>query len=435
MQLAATVNSSAEDGGLAQVFTLTGVNSLIAAKLTAEGVTTLMEFTNMWTKAGYETEATEYRNEVESLKDVRVEGSRLRAAIVLARAVLDRPPINAEDKAINDWECPLDAAAKESISKSWKARYGVVLTMYLDPADPLVNRLYREFRQNSPSLIPVAKIRSVYVDHNPSPEKKVHLPGGMSITVAGQEQKEVVRDVAHYYYALRILANASAKAGNYLVPSKAEKDANVVFAPLDVNLDYADLAFRNTLKQSGSPYATMKWLEDNDLQTRGLMINFMRGGYPQGEALLKAIKETEIKWASPGPALVRRERSRSPRRSKAGSRDRRGAFESNYDELDTAQRKRDRARGGRRAPSSSGSEAGHRRRRSPSPSVFRGASSSTGKSTHERLMAWSEEYPGRLAARLLQRMEDRVGRDSEAAMWDKEAAPASARSYTTSACS
>ena len=213
MQMAATVNSSAEDGGLAQVFTVTGVNSLITAKLTAEGVTTLMEFTNMWTKAGYETEATEYRNEVESLKDVRVEGSRLRAAIVLARAVLDRPPINAEDKAINDWECPLDAAAKESISKSWKARYGVVLTMYLDPADPLVNRLYREFRQNSPSLIPVAKIRSVYVDHNPSPEKKVHLPGGMSITVAGQEQKEVVRDVAHYYYALRILANASAKAG------------------------------------------------------------------------------------------------------------------------------------------------------------------------------------------------------------------------------
>ena len=99
MQMAATVNSSAEDGGLAQVFTLTGVNSLITAKRTAEGVTTLMEFTNMWTKAGYETEATEYRNEVESLKDIRVEGSRLRAAIVLARAVLDRPPISAEDKA------------------------------------------------------------------------------------------------------------------------------------------------------------------------------------------------------------------------------------------------------------------------------------------------------------------------------------------------
>ena len=62
----------------------------------------------------------------------------------------------------------------------------------------------------------------------------------------------------------------------------------------------------------------MKWFEDNDLHSRGLMINFMRGGYPQGEALLKAIKETEIKWASPGPSMGRRERSRSPRRGAGG---------------------------------------------------------------------------------------------------------------------
>ena len=314
MQMAASVNVSAEDGGMAQVLTLTSVNALIIAKLNAEGVKTLMEFANMWTKAGYEAEALDYKNEIESLKDQRVEVSRLRSAIALARAVLDRPPINPEDKATNDWEGPLEAAAKESIVKAWKTRYNVVLTMYLDPGDPLVSRLYREFRQNSPSLIPVAKIRSVYVDHNPSPEKKVHLPGGMSITVAGQEQKEVVRDVAHYYYALRILANASAKAGNYTVPSMAEKDTTVVYAPLDVNLDYADLAFRNALKQTGSPYAMMKWLEDNDLHTRGLMINFMRGGFPQGEALLKAVKETEIKWATPGQTMSRRERSRSPRR-------------------------------------------------------------------------------------------------------------------------
>ena len=88
MQMAANVNSSAEDGGLAQIFTLTGVNPLTTAKLKAEGVTTL-EFTNMWTKAGYETEATQYRDETESMKGTRVEGSRLRSTIVLARAVLD----------------------------------------------------------------------------------------------------------------------------------------------------------------------------------------------------------------------------------------------------------------------------------------------------------------------------------------------------------
>ena len=37
MQMAASVNVSAEDGGMAQVLTLTSVNALIIAKLNAEG--------------------------------------------------------------------------------------------------------------------------------------------------------------------------------------------------------------------------------------------------------------------------------------------------------------------------------------------------------------------------------------------------------------
>ena len=111
MQMVAGVNASAEDGGLSQVLTLTDVNAFFIEKLKTEGVKTFMEFTNMWTKAGYEAEALAYRDGVEALKDSRVELSRLRGAIVLARAVLDRPPVNAEDKATNDWECPLDTAA------------------------------------------------------------------------------------------------------------------------------------------------------------------------------------------------------------------------------------------------------------------------------------------------------------------------------------
>ena len=173
MTMAALVSTAVEDGGLNQVLELTTVNSKIVEKIKSEGVVNLVEFTNLWTKGEYEKEILEYRDEVDELKNNRVELARLRSAVLLARAVLDRPPINPEDKTINDWEQPLDSAAKETISKAWKARYGIQLIMYLDPADPLVNRLYREFRQNSPSLIPVARIRSVYVDHNPSPEKRV----------------------------------------------------------------------------------------------------------------------------------------------------------------------------------------------------------------------------------------------------------------------
>lgn len=68
-------------------------------------------------------------------------------------------------------------------------------------------------------------------------------------------------------------------------------------------------------------------------------------------------------------------------------------------------------------------------RSSSSGSVFRWASSSKGRSSQARLMAWAASHPGRLAAAGLQKMEDRVGRDGEAAAWSRDATPASAKSY------
>ena len=75
------------------------------------------------------------------------------------------------------------------------------------------------------------------------------------------------------------------------------------------------------LKQSGSAYDLLKWLEERDLHTRGRMCNLMRSGYLQGEALVTAMKEDELKWATAGYQGQqmrqggKRERSRSPPRS------------------------------------------------------------------------------------------------------------------------
>ena len=66
---------------------------------------------------------------------------------------------------------------------------------------------------------------------------------------------------------------------------------------------------------------------------------------------------------------------------------------------------------------------------SRSASVFRLASSSAGRSSQERLTAWATRYPGRLASRSLQKMEDLVGRDGEAARWGADDTPAAAKSY------
>ena len=155
---------------------------------------------------------------------------------MLFRSVLEKPATPSESQSLAvDMEAPLTAKGKESIAAAWTSRYNMVLSMWLDPADSLVSRLYREFRQNTPQVIPVTKIRSVYTDNNPHPERKVPLAGGLMVTVEGRGRDEVVKDVASYYFALRILGNASAKAGNYEFDSKMEKGVKVIFAPLDTN--------------------------------------------------------------------------------------------------------------------------------------------------------------------------------------------------------
>ena len=49
--------------------------------------------------------------------------------------------------------------------------------------------------------------------------------------------------------------------------SKVEKGTKVVFAPLDVNMDYADHAFRSALKMG--QWGTVKWLHEIDEHTGG----------------------------------------------------------------------------------------------------------------------------------------------------------------------
>ena len=91
------------------------------------------------------------------------------------------------------------------------------------------------------------------------------------------------------------------------------------------------------------------------------------------------------------------------------------------------------------ADGSSDSEADRRRARrakkrrsesrSRSSSLFRVASSSAGAANHARLCSYARRKPGRLAAMLLQKMADRVGRDGEHRDWEKTEMPVVAKSY------
>ena len=70
----------------------------------------------------------------------------------------------------------------------------------------------------------------------------------------------------------------------------------VVFAPLSVNVDYADMALRHTMVLHLSPSQALQWMADNDELTRGTMLALMRDGYPQGEALVEALREHRQDW-------------------------------------------------------------------------------------------------------------------------------------------
>jgi len=300
MTMALKVDVRVEDGGLAQVYVMSKIHALLIKELEKEEVTNLSDFTCLWTTAKYEEEAKEFCDKIDEIMGKKVEVSRLRAAIQLARAVMERPATapSGEGPTV-DMEAALEPEEKESMLKAWTSRYNITLSMWLDPADPLVNRLWREFRMNTPKLISVNHVKSTYTDNNPNPERKVNLAGGLTVTLEGKDKEEIVRDVSSYYFSLRILANACAKAGNYEVESKVNEGKKTIFAPLDVNLDYADFALRSALKQEHRLGYNLRWLLDRDEYTRGIMINYMRRGYPQGEALAVALDKSELKWASP----------------------------------------------------------------------------------------------------------------------------------------
>ena len=75
------INTSAADGGLAQVLEVTNVNALIVAEIKAEDINNLLDFASYWTTTGFETEAVSFRDRVEALQTKKVEVARIRNAI------------------------------------------------------------------------------------------------------------------------------------------------------------------------------------------------------------------------------------------------------------------------------------------------------------------------------------------------------------------
>ena len=194
-------------------------------------------------------------------------------------------------------EAPLDKATVLSLNTAWDDRYGngsFKISPYLHPSDSLMGKIYREYKRNQPTIIKVKKALSLFMMHKPDDGDELEVGGGLYYRV--QQTGEVkIRNVPDYYEGLRILAYGQAKAGNFVVTSN-QTGRKVVYAPLDTNLDYADMGLRAAFLTNKDPLERLDWLQEQDHLTRGAMCALMRQGWTQGEALTQAIKEHGIEW-------------------------------------------------------------------------------------------------------------------------------------------
>ena len=108
--------------------------------------------------------------QVEEARELRVNRARLRSAwkaTAKAIEVLEQAAPGSQSASRVepvDWEAPLTDNDNEEMRSAWDKRYELKLAAWVNPGDPLVNRLHREFRNWMMSVIKVSKMKSVLHD-------------------------------------------------------------------------------------------------------------------------------------------------------------------------------------------------------------------------------------------------------------------------------
>eukprot|EP00439_Symbiodinium_sp_Y106_P043809 s5030_g5.t1 len=183
--------------------------------ITTVGLQSVDDFVNLVTVAGYESELKEVL--VEPCAATRgnvIALSRIRAAWRAGRAMTLKSDLKRQSAG---------TVELEPMITQWKRKYHLALSVHLQPSDALLGRLYRELTRCTPTLLPIAKIRSLaFCNRSQAQERKISLSGQVSIRVDNDVSEMPVANVFQYYQGLRILANGLSIVGNTQVESKAK---------------------------------------------------------------------------------------------------------------------------------------------------------------------------------------------------------------------
>ena len=298
--LAASVNTSASDGGLKECLRLGNVPQGVIDDLTdptsADSLRTLKNLLyyphseadpmpcllNLLVGCrGYEDRTS---------KATRMMLTNLRDAWEYTRKVHDQQSV-AQDNSC-DLDKVLDKGTLKDLRAKWKTGYDLDLHSRLAPDHQTISFFHRMWQTGKFETVAVERIKSMDTIKEPKRTEKKKFGEGVSMVFNEPDIKDV-KSLSAYYWLLRTMAYAWAWACSDEVPLFHDPGKKARFAPLDVNLEYADEAFAMALT---IPRNAVQWLRAKDLHTRGIMTKKLLDGWTQGEALRHAMDKTELIW-------------------------------------------------------------------------------------------------------------------------------------------
>ena len=159
------------------------------------------------------------------------------AAWVAAKRTVDGQVANPANTPAADAEidAPLPATIIAFLAAAWARRYpNISWRNYFTAADSLIARVYREFHRRTPQVHSVSKTKSIM--SGAIPQEHTRLALGAAMLTVGVEETHDPTGVIEYYVCLRLLVQAYAYAGSHEVPSQADANRMVIFAPLSPSM-------------------------------------------------------------------------------------------------------------------------------------------------------------------------------------------------------
>jgi len=286
-----------DDRGLASCFAAAQIKQeWIDAYKTKHGVGTLDDFIYMVRASSWESSLGELLEAVPELKNNRIAEARFKSAFECGTQALKQaaaPSMKAEDPDAVSPEGTL-----QQLNRDWTKRYNLQFESWFEPSEQLRSRVYREWRKQSMTVLEARKVKSMLHVTTPKSKERVELPGGIQLQF-DRDSTLSMKSVTDYYAALRILCHCWAWSGNYMVNYQGEM---VLMCDLTSALAYADRCLKDTMEFGGG---SMKWLERNDILTRGKMATLVRRGYPAqaGSCIEVGLSQDRVNDQGRCPAL------------------------------------------------------------------------------------------------------------------------------------